>query len=230
MAAPDFVAPGFYAETIALPRSEPRAISRQLFKCALSLAEAAVDFLTCAAGIFAAYFLCASLPIGAQAQPPMRQVAAISAVVAFFVVFLRYRDAAYRGGGGLLQIRETERAIRVPVQAAILLWIVSLLLRLSFSGPVVLVAMFVVPALLILEKQIFLSIVRGLQRRKNRVDRVVVYGAGDPGRSVLSALIHSPRLGLQPVAVIDQNPAPAGACMLEMGYRATAPFRCSPDR
>jgi len=219
MAAPDFVGQSFYAETIASPRIKPRTISGRLFRSALSHAEAVADLLTCAAGISAAFYLCASLPVGAPVQISPRLIAAVGGIFGLFVVFLQYRDAAYRGGGGLLQIRETERALRVPAQAAILLWIVSLLLGLRISGLVFLATIVLLPALLILQKQIVFAIVRKLQQNGDQVDRVVVYGAGDTGRGVLSALLHSPRLGFQPVAVIDDNRALAGAFVFAMGYR-----------
>jgi exopolysaccharide biosynthesis polyprenyl glycosylphosphotransferase len=219
MAAPDFVGPSFYAETIASPRTNPRTMSGRLFKSTLSHAEAVADLLTCAVGISAAFYLYAILPIGAPVQISPRLIAPVGGIFGLFVVFLQYRDAAYRGGGGLLQIRETDRAIRVPAQAALLLWIVSLLLGLRISGLVFLATIVLVPALLIVQKQIVFAIVRRLQQRADQVDRVVVYGAGDTGRGVLSALLHSPRLGFQPVALIDDNPEPAGATILAMGYR-----------
>lgn len=219
MAAPDFVGPSFYAETIASPRAKPRTISGSLFKSAPSHAEAVADLLTCTAGISAAFYLCAHLPISASIQISPRLIAAVGGIFGLFVVFLQYRDAAYRNGGGLLQIRETERAIRVPAQAAILLWIVSLLLGLRIPGLVFLATIVLVPALLILQKQIIFAIVKRLQQSSDQVDRVVIYGAGDTGRGVLSALLHSPRLGFDPVAVIDDKPALAGASVLAMGYR-----------
>jgi exopolysaccharide biosynthesis polyprenyl glycosylphosphotransferase len=219
MAAPDFVGPSFYAETIASPRTKPRAISRRLFKSALSHAEAVADLLTCAAGISAAFYLCSFLPIGAPVEQSARLTPAIGAIFGLFVVFLQYRDDAYRGGGGLLRIRETERAIRVPAQAAILLWIVDLLLGLRVPALVFLATIVLVPALLILQKQIVFAVVRRLQQSGNQLDRVVVYGAGDMGRGVLSSLLHSPRLGFQPVAVIDDDPPLAAASVLAMGYR-----------
>lgn len=219
MAAPDFVGPSFYAETIASSRSKPRTISGRLFRSALSHAEAVADLLTCAVGVSAAFYVYAFLPIGAPVQITPRLIAAVGGMFGFFVVFLQYRDAAYRGGGGLLQIRETERAVRVPAQAAILLWIVNFLLGLRVPVLVFLAAIVLVPVLLILQKQIVFAIVRKFQQSADQVDRVVVYGAGDTGRGVLSALLHSPRLGFQPVAVIDDNPALTGASVLAMGYR-----------
>ena len=230
MAAPDFVAPNLYAESIASARTEPRTISRRHFKILLILAEAAADLLTCAAAFFAANLFCSSLSFGTQADQPAPHIAAMCAIFGFFVVFLQVRDGAYRSGGGLLRIRETERAIRVPAQAALLLWIASTLLGLGFSGLVALAVVSLVPLLLILQKQIFFFAVTRLHRNESCVDRVVVYGAGESGRSVLSALLNSPRLGFCPVAVIDDQSGPPEASILAMGYRGrpTIPVHSGP--
>jgi exopolysaccharide biosynthesis polyprenyl glycosylphosphotransferase len=230
MAAPDFVAPNFYAESIASPRAEPRAISRRLFTGTMALAEATADFLTCATGFLATYHLCTFLSFGVQAHQQAPRIAAMGAAFGTFVVFLQLHDGAYRTGGGLLQIRETERAIRAPAQAAFLLWIVSLLLGLGIPGLTLLAAISLVPVLLIFEKRIFFFVVARLPRKESRVDRVVIYGAGDSVRGILSSLLYSPRLGLCPVAVIDDNSNLAGAGMLAMGYRGrpTIPVHSGP--
>jgi len=219
MAAPDFVAPNFYAEATASAHTEPRAIFRQLFKGILALVEAVADFVSCAAGFVATYCLCASLPFGASVHQPAHRIATQCAIFGFFVVFLQIRDGAYSAGGGLLQIRETERAIRVPAQAAFLLWIGSLLLGLSLPGFVLLLAAFLVSLILIFQKKVLFAVIRRLQQKENRFDRVVVYGPSDSGRSVLSALLDSPRLGLLPVAMIDVRSDSGGPNILAMGYR-----------
>ena len=223
MAASDSAAPNFYAETIGTTLKEPRAIFRERFKSVMALSEASADFLTCAVGIFATHVLCASWSIGAHAQYPMREITAISAVFGLFVVLLLHRDGAYRGGSGLLRIRETERAIRCPAQSLLLLLVINILLGLSLSCWVFLAAVFLIPSLLILQKQIFFSIVRKLRLREYGIDRVVVYGAGEAGRSVVSTLLHAPRLGFHPVTLIDNNPALAGGRIFSMGYQ-----RCGP--
>ena len=219
MAAPDFFARSLYSETLAVPRRERRAISRELFRSVMILSEVSADFLTCAVGIFATDLLYLSLHIGTRIQYSLRELAAVSIVFGLFVVLLLQRDGAYRGGGSLLQIRETERTIRIPAQALLLLLPFSFLLNLNFSRVPFLVALVLTPLLLILQKQIFSSIIRILQVQKYGIDRVVVYGAGDTGKRIVSALLYSTRLGLQPVSVIDDDPALAGDCMFEMGYR-----------
>ncbi|HEV2486814.1 MAG TPA: exopolysaccharide biosynthesis polyprenyl glycosylphosphotransferase [Terracidiphilus sp.] len=219
MAAPDFVASNFYSETIAELRNERQTVSRAMFKNTLALVEVSADFVTCSIGIFAANYFCTFLPFTTHPLHPLRLVASLGIVFALLSVFLQYRDGAYSRDGGLLQIRETERAIRIPAQSLTLLLIISLLLNRNLSSLVFLIAIFLVPALLILQKQILFMVVRGLQQRVDGVERVVIYGTGDTSRSVVSTLLHSPRLGFLPVAVVEDNPAQSSGCIPAMGYR-----------
>ncbi|MGB6687466.1 MAG: sugar transferase [Terracidiphilus sp.] len=219
MAASDSVSPKRYSSVLeSLPPARP-AISRGLFRSIAAISEISADFLTCAAGIFAANALYFSLHIGKHIHYPARQVASVATVVGLLVVLLLQTDGAYRGGGSMLQIRETERAIRIPVQSMFLLLPFTFLLSLYFSRAAFLIAFVLIPVLLTTEKQIFLSIVRRLHVKGHGIDRVVIYGAGDTARRIVSALLYSPKLGLRPVAVIDDVQTQAAGRMFEQGYR-----------
>jgi exopolysaccharide biosynthesis polyprenyl glycosylphosphotransferase len=230
MAAPDFVAPNFYTETIAPLAKERAASSKVFFKNALAVAEATADFLTCSTGLFVAYVLGGSVLFAPGTQHSLRESTAMGAAFGLIVIFLLNCDGSYSSGGGLLQIRETERDLRIPGQALFLLLVIGYLLGVGFSCGEFVVAIILVPTLLILEKQIFLLIARKLQRKLRNVERVVVLGGGDAGRNVVSALLHSPRLGFEPVAVIDDSPSLGRDCLLEMGYRGrrSIPIRPGP--
>ena len=218
MAAPDSVPAGRYLSTLESTPVERPAISRELFRSLAAAAEISGDFLTCAAGIFAANALYYSLHIGKHIHYSARQVTSVAAVVSLLVVLLLQSDGAYRDGGSMLQIRETERAIRVPVQSMFLLLPFSFLLNLYFSRAAFLIAFFLIPVLLASEKQIFSALVRRLHARGYGIDRVIIYGAGDAARRIVSALLYSPKLGLRPVAVIDDARTYAAAGMFEQGY------------
>jgi exopolysaccharide biosynthesis polyprenyl glycosylphosphotransferase len=219
MSASESATPRLYAEAIAASQREMRVASTQLFRGVLACVELTVDFLTCAIGVFASYALQASLHVGSQVQFPMRQALAASVLVALCAVLFLQWNGAYRGGGSLLQIRETERAIRVPVQSILVLLVFTLLLGMNFSIASILIALFLTPFLLMLQKLIFFSIIRKLHVMGYGMDRAVVYGARYAGKRVVSALFHSVRLGLCPVMVVDDNPSLDGSCILEMGYR-----------
>lgn len=219
MGASESVTSRLYAETLAASGREVHATSRYLFQNTLAAIEMASDFLTCTVGILVAYYFDSSLYIGRQISYPMREAAAVSLSVSLFAVLLLHRDGAYRGSGGLLQIRETERAIRVPVQSVLIMLPFSLLLNLKFSWLDCIIALVLIPVLLILQKHAFAAVIRALRVRGHGADRVIVYGVGATGKRILSVLSCSIRLGLYPVAVIDDNSDLGGEWMPEMGYR-----------
>lgn len=219
MSTSDTVSSGLYADVLAMSRKRSSTTSAQFFRRSLAFAEVTADFLTCVLGIVIAYFIEQSVHLGTPAQHPAREAAAVSIVIGLFAGLLLQLDGAYQGGGSLLHIRETERALRIPVQSVLLLLPFSSLLHLRFSGAPFLIALVLIPALLILQKQALFSLVRALRAEGFGMDRVAVYGAGAEARRVVSALSHSLGLGLCPVVVIDDNPALDGGSMLELGYR-----------
>jgi len=219
MSTSESATPHLYVETLAASRTEMRATSTQLFRRVLACVELTADFFTCAAGTFAAFSLDLSWHMGRLASHPMREVSGASFAVGFFAVLFLQRTGVYRGGGSLLQIRETERAIRIPVQSVLLLLAFTLLLDMRLSNATVLISLFLIPVLLILQKLAFFSIIRKLHGMGYGMDRVVIYGAGDGGKRIVPGLFHSVRLGLLPVAVIDDDPALDGSYIFEMGYR-----------
>ena len=205
MATSDSI-PSLYPDALERPLAERGAISRDLFRRMLAICEAGADFFASASGIFLSNWIYFSLHIGKHIHYHPRQVGSVAAVVGLLVVLLLQMEDAYRDGGSMLQIRETERAIRIPVQALLLLLPISFLLNLYFSRAAFLIAFISIPLLVTLEKQLFSQIVRVLHVRGFGVDRVVVYGKGEAADRMVSTLLNSPRLGLRPVAMIDDNP------------------------
>jgi exopolysaccharide biosynthesis polyprenyl glycosylphosphotransferase len=216
MAAPDFVASNLHAEAIAPPRVARHTSSREWLRCVIFLAESVADFAVCAFGMVASQALIAI----AFAHPNLlfqaRNALPMGLTVGLVVTFLLNRDRAYRSSGSLLQIRATERAIRATAQGLTLVIAIRVLLGLAAQWLPSLVAFFAVPVLLILERRI-LHIALRLLRIEGRSLRAVIYGAGELGRRVLSTLLQSPELCLDPVAVLDDTSA--DHVLLEMGYR-----------
>ncbi len=120
----------------------------------MTASEALADFLICAGVVFVVCFLYPSLHVGRETRY------SISIVAGLVMVLLFHRDGAYRGGGSLLQIRATERALRIPAQLMLLLLAGSILFHLNVSWPAFLIALILLPPLLILEKQMLFAIMR----------------------------------------------------------------------
>ena len=215
MSAPDFVASNLYSETMEHLRQERRAVSPRFVRNAITFAEGAADFLVCIAGMITTNALCSRLPFGALVHFSPQNTASIGATLGLIVVFLLHREGSYRKDCGLLQIRETERTLRVPVEALFLLLTGAWFLGFNIALKEVVVASFFVPMVLTVGRRLFFMITTRLEP----LERVVVYGTGDTSRTVISTLLHSPRLGFVPIAVIDDNLESGTGCLLEMGYR-----------
>jgi exopolysaccharide biosynthesis polyprenyl glycosylphosphotransferase len=219
MSASESVTPRLYVDTLAPSRAKSRASSTHTFQRISAGIEMVADFLTLAAGIFAAYLVDPALHTGRIIQYPVREAAAVGFGISFVAVLLLHLDGAYRGTSGLLQIRETERAIRIPVQCVLVMLPFSLLLHLDFCGMVFSLALVLNPVLLMLQKHAFVAVIRGLHARGYGVDRAIVYGIAGTGKRILSALSDSARLGFEPMALITHNDSVEGKRMPEMGYR-----------
>lgn len=231
MSISESVTSRLYVDALETPHRKLWAASPQLFRSGLAFVEVTLDFLTCVLSTAIAYYLDASLHIERHPQYPIQEAAAISILIGLFAGLLLQRDGAYDGGGSLLNIRDTERVLRIPVQSVLLLLPFSFLLHLRFFGAPALMALALIPALLILQKQALFSLFRVLRTAGYGIERVAIYGAGDAARRIVSTLSNSLGLGLCPIVVIDDNPALDGSSMLELGYRhrrSMVPVQCGP--
>jgi len=152
MSASESVTPRLYADALACCPEGMPAASARLFRRGLVCVEIAADFFTCAIGMIAAYSLDLARTQDRQIQYSVREIAAASIAIGLLGVLFLDRNGAYRGGGSLLQIRETERALRIPFQSVLMLLPFMLLFDLKSAYPAILLALTLIPVLLILQK------------------------------------------------------------------------------
>jgi len=218
MGSPETVAP-LYPEPqlirVAPANRAPNLLLRRL--CAL--ADAILDGIACWLGTMASFWLIHVLFRSTAPYHWTRDTVSLSTLAAVLVVLILNRDHAYGSGASLLQIRETERAIRLSAQVVLLLLAFVFLLKLNLPSGALLIDFFILPPLIISEKLLMGAVVQFLHVRGFGVERVAVYGAGETARRVVTTLLNSPRLGFQPVVVIDDNPRPQGGFVSELGYR-----------
>jgi len=74
-----------------------------------------------------------------------------------------------------------------------------------------------------------LTALQSLRSSGDGVKRAIIYGAGANGRRVFSALIRSPKVGLRPVAFVDDNPGLSGQEIFEYAYRRDQSLKVLPE-
>ena len=193
-------------------------LSRGRFEAATSALERVADLAAVMAASLIAYSVYTLLQVGRQVY--YSNLTVLTASFAFGIVFVLMleNDGAYYRANSLLRIRETERILRVSTQAFGIMLSMTFLFSHLFSRWVLALAFVFVPLLLVIEKQCLILLVRHLHSRGYGLQNVLVYGAGYTGRLVFSALVRSPMLGLNPIAIVDDNEELAGQQIYEYGY------------
>jgi exopolysaccharide biosynthesis polyprenyl glycosylphosphotransferase len=164
---------------------------------------------------YAAYYL---LGLGKQVYYPRSIVLGVSATFAAAFVLMLDRVGAYSRGTSLLRVRETEHVLRVSVQSLGFVLAVSFFTSFLFSRWLLVIALGLVPLLLFLQKHLMYLFVQYLHARGYGIERVLIYGSGSTGRRVYSVLSRSTKLGLEPVAFVDDDAAKVGCPIFELGY------------
>ena len=141
------------------------------------------------------------------------------------MVLMLDRVGAYRRGNSLLRVRETEQILRVSTQAFLIVLAVSFFTNILFSRWLLVLCLGLVPLLLFVQKNLTYLLLRSFHSRGYGNESVLIYGAGCTGRRVFSVLQRSPKLGMVPLAFVDDDPATIGNTIYEMAYerRRSAP-------
>ncbi len=125
---------------------------------------------------------------------------------ALLFVFLLDRYGGYRPSLSLLAIRETERILRVTLQAFLIALLAAYFCAVPVSRLAFSLALVTVPLFLTLEKWEMHRLLRRLRGKGYGSRRSVILGTGPTARRIYSALVRSPKFGVDPIAFIDDDP------------------------
>ena len=207
MAAPDFAAQNIYSEGARAEVPQHLAITTSQFKRIAVLAEILADLLTSFGGFYLSGIIAFSFS-SLHDPVPENQGIRVASSFAFIFVMLRIFGGDYEGHAGLLQVHETERAIRAGLLAAIVLQAAGFMLGIRIPIVDSTIAVCLSPVLLMIEKYFFFSAITQLREKTGNELRVLIYGAGEEGRHLAYRLLDSPRLGMRPVASYEHRTGP----------------------
>jgi exopolysaccharide biosynthesis polyprenyl glycosylphosphotransferase len=218
------------ASSLSLVKPSTRQGSANRFQRYLTRLEVVADFLSVIGAVMSGYFLYSFFELGKHLHYSRPFVLGVAATFALVIVLMLDRAGAYSRGTSLLRVRETEHVLRVSVQAFGFTFAVSFFTNFLFSRWLLIIALGLVPLFLFVQKHLGYLLVQFLHSRGHGIERVLIYGSGSTGRRVYSVLCRSPKLGLEPVAFVDDNPAKVGCAIFELGYenRRSASIMCGP--
>ena len=188
------------------------------FEHLATTAEVIGDFVAAALGLMGAYRLYHFFDLGKYVIYPHPVVYEAVLVFGLLFVILLDREGVYRKGSGMLRVSETERTLRVSVQAFLILLPVSIFSAHLISRWVIFLGVLLVPIAVVCEKQLMFSIVRRLHTRGRGVRKAMIYGSGFTGKRVLSVLLRSRKLGINPTVFVDDDEKQVGKTIYALSY------------
>jgi exopolysaccharide biosynthesis polyprenyl glycosylphosphotransferase len=188
------------------------------FRRIVAISEVLGDLLTVTLTVTVAYAIFISFSPTSHSHYPIKTVLGIAAAFAIVMSLMLDRAGAYRRGNSLLRVRETEQVLRVSIEAFLIALGASFLTDLIFPRWLLVLCLMLVPLALFIEKTLMYLVIRTLHSRGYGVEKVLIYGSGHTGRRVFSVLKRSPKLGLNPVAFVDDDLTKAGNVVSELGY------------
>jgi exopolysaccharide biosynthesis polyprenyl glycosylphosphotransferase len=211
-------------------KTSERRSAAAYFRRFIVAVEAILDLSTITVAIVSSYLAYRYLPFGKHIGYSAHSVLGFAFAFAVVMVLMLDRIGAYRRGNSLLRVRETEQLLRVSAQAFLLALGASFFGSVLFSRWLLVLCLTLVPLALFVEKNFVYLLIRSLHSRGYGIERVLIYGSGSTGRRVFSVLTRSPKLGLEPVAFVDDDPAKSGHTVFEMGYerKRSAPVVMGP--
>jgi exopolysaccharide biosynthesis polyprenyl glycosylphosphotransferase len=192
---------------------------RHRFDRLVRAVEIFADFATVVLSVIFCWISYERLHLGKRLHYSASHMMLTTFFFSFVVILLMERDGAYESARSLLGVRETERVLRICVITFGLFFLSTVVAAHLVSRAMLLAAFVVVPLALILQKQVFCRFLFALHARGYGIQNVLIYGAGNTGRRLFSSLVRSPRLGLRPVAIVDDNRDLAGRQVHASSYR-----------
>ncbi len=188
------------------------------FRRLITAVEALADLFTISLAVMTGYTLYYYFALGKHIYYPPQTVLGLSFAFALVLVLMLDRVGAYHSGNSLLRVRETEQILRVTIEAFLMALGVSFFTGFLFSRWMLALCLTLVPLALFVQKSLMYLLIHALHSRGYGIERVLIYGSGATGRRVFSVLSRSPKLGLEPVALVDDDPRKIGETVFEMGY------------
>ena len=185
---------------------------------ALTSGEKLFDFVAVVAAIYVADLFTRNLRPLALSPHSRPAVLLAGAEFALLFVFLLHRHGGYRPCLSLLAIRETERVLRVTLQTFSLALVIAYFSAASFARLTIGFAVLLVPVFLTLEKWEMHNLLRILRSKGHGTRRAVILGTGSAARRIYTALVSSPKLGVEPVAFVEEGATTETTEIYECSY------------
>ena len=198
-------------------RSAWQADGVRRFELAAAVLERGLDFCAVTVAVRLAYTI-SGWWRGASTYSAETATIAASGFGVLMVLLLEKRGD-YRPCLSLLAVRETERLLRATLTGFLVALPLLVAVTKTVPRTTVGLAVVLVPLALAVEKSFTHLMLCALRRPAGVMRKAVIVGTGTLGRRIFSALVRSPKLGMDPVAFVQMTGPAEEAVIFESSYQ-----------
>ena len=189
----------------------------------IPLAERGCDFVTVFCATLLTYFAYHATRAGQSLAYPMDTLLECAALFGFLFVLLLEKNGDYRPYLSLLAVKETERLLRVTAESFLIAVPIAYFAGNTLSRVLVLLLAATVPLAVSVEKSLLRKAIQARRERGHGSRNAVILGGGQLAKNIYSVLMRSPKIGLYPVAIVDEDAAYQDVEIHASSYHNTQP-------
>src|SRR5271165_6032951 len=200
-------------------RAKTKATWLRRVDSGLAVVERVMDFAAVCVAVIASCKLTAGWSGYGDTGYAREAIGTVAVACGLLTVLLLERYGDYRPCLSLLAVRETERLLRVTLWGFGLALFSTAAAASGVARSAGGLAAMLVPVVLALEKWQTRKLMGALRSSAGLTRKAVIVGTGTTARRIYSALVRSPKLGIEPVAFIATREQAEETVIFESSYK-----------
>lgn len=177
-----------------------------------------VDFVTLTIAIIFSYKFYRILGIGEKVYYKPIDIFSVSLLASLAIVILLFSFGAYKKESSLLNVEEIKNVVKGISFSFLLLMLILVFGKFHLSRYVLVFSCLFSNILVVVERTVLYHLLNNAKAVKFLHKRVLIYGAGELGKTLFRAIANSPKLGILPIGFIDDDPGKLNAVSGSSGF------------
>ena len=184
-----------------------------------------IDFIVLAFATLFSYKLYWLMDIGRHVYYQIAQIVPISLLFALFTVFIMQVFGVYKNESSLLNMEEIKNVIKGISLSFLLLGVILVFGQINVSRYVLFLSYIFSLTFVVTEKMVLYHISPFTKFLKGFHKKVLIYGAGELGRALFREIANSPKLRIDPIGFIDDDPNKSNYVCYQSGFNSSECIR-----
>ena len=184
-----------------------------------------IDFIVLAFAILFSYKLYWMMGIGKHVYYEGFHIIPVSVVFALITVVIMQIFGVYKNESSLLNMEEIKNVIKGISLSFLLLGVILVFGQINVSRYVLILSYIFSLTFVVAEKMVFYHISPFTKFLKGFHKKVLIYGAGELGRALFREIANSPKLRIDPIGFIDDDPNKSNYVCYQSGFNSTDSIR-----